>query len=201
MQVSAVILAGGQSRRMGRDKAWVNYCGKPLIQLALEKVRQLGITEVFVSGRQDVDYPLPDCRVLIDLDPGFGPIAGIERALGASTAPLVLVLPVDLPAMTMPFLERLLSICDRFTGVVPSLNGKIEPLVAVYPARCHMYALLNMAAANYAVKDFAAACLHERAIRTLRVAARHTSCFTNCNTPGEMAALEPNGCGKPIIPA
>jgi molybdenum cofactor guanylyltransferase len=199
MQISAVILAGGQSRRMGRDKAWVDYGGKPLIHLALEKIQQLGITEVFVSGRQDVDYPLPDCRVLTDLEPGFGPIAGIERALGASTAPLVLVLPVDLPAITMPFLQRLLSVCDRFTGVVPSLNGRLEPLVAVYPARCHMYALLNMAAANYAVQDFASACLHEHAIRTLRVPARHAFCFANCNTPADLAALEPNGPGKPAI--
>ncbi len=95
MQCSAVILAGGESKRMGGDKAWVESGGRPLVQLAVEKVRELGIKEIFTSGRAGEDYSALKCAVLFDLEPGFGPLGGIERGLHECASPLLLVLAVD----------------------------------------------------------------------------------------------------------
>ena len=69
MNFSAVILAGGQSRRMGQDKAWLEVGGQPLITRALTVLRAAGIQEIFVSGRAGVDYSALRCPVLLDLHP------------------------------------------------------------------------------------------------------------------------------------
>lgn len=185
-QLSAVILAGGESRRMGRDKAWVELGGRSLIQIAVEKVRGLGVEETFISGRPGVDYSALPCPVLFDLEPSFGPLGGIERALSSVSAPLVLVLAVDLPRMTTTFLRQLVAGCDRLTGVVPSLHGRLEPLAAIYPRRCHALALDCMARSRHAVREFAEACLRERAVRTLTVAASDAGCLANWNHPGDI---------------
>jgi molybdopterin-guanine dinucleotide biosynthesis protein A len=107
MNLSAVILAGGESRRMGRDKAWIESDGQPLIALALDKIRQLGVAEVFISGRADVDYSALKIPVLFDAKPGCGPLGGIEQALQVCATPLLLVLAVDMPHMTVSCLQTL----------------------------------------------------------------------------------------------
>lgn len=175
---------------MGRDKAWVEYQGKPLLSAALEKLRSLAISEVFVSGRPDADYRGIECRVLLDSEFGIGPMAGIERALWVSRNDLVLVLPVDLPKMTAAFLMKLIGACDRLTGAVAVSHARVEPLVAVYPKRCHEYARMNVARGNYAVSCFVEACRHERAVRCFRVSKQDAACFHNCNTPQDLAQLQ-----------
>ena len=124
MNLSAVILAGGESRRMGRDKAWLEMGGQPLIRRALSTVRDSGIQGIVISGRAGADYSSLGCPVLFDLEPGCGPLGGIERALSAATAPLVLVLAVDLPGVTAAFLRKLAAHCDPLTGAVPKLRGR-----------------------------------------------------------------------------
>src|SRR5688572_9023694 len=100
MTFNAVILAGGQSRRMGRDKAWLEVEGQPLIRRQIKLAREIGATEVFISGRPDCDYSTLGCPGLTDQFSNAGPLAGIERALDTATAPLLLVLAVDLPRLT-----------------------------------------------------------------------------------------------------
>lgn len=187
MELSAVILAGGESRRMGRDKAWLHFDGKPLMKLAVEKARQLGIKEVFISGRAGEDYSALECPVLFDLEPGFGPIGGIERGLHECRSSLLLVLAVDLPRMSPTFLGRMCDVCDRLTGAVPKLNGQLEPLAAIYPKRCHAFAFAALTKSQHSARDFASACLHERAVKVCSVTRGETLNFSNWNRPGDLA--------------
>lgn len=184
--LSAVILAGGRSSRMGRDKAWIEWAGRPLIAHALEKVRRLGVAEVFISGRPGVDYTALGCPVLLDLEPDRGPLGGIERALRECASPLLLVLAVDLPHVTPALLAGLLAACDVRTGAVPKLEDKLEPLAAIYPRRCHARARAALRQARLAARDFAAACLRERAVRAFPVAAADAGCFANWNRPDDL---------------
>jgi molybdopterin-guanine dinucleotide biosynthesis protein A len=187
MELSAVILAGGESRRMGRDKAWLHFDGKPLVKLAVEKVRQLGIKEVFISGRAGEDYSALECPVLFDLKPGFGPVGGIERGLHECRSPLLLVLAVDLPHMSLTFLKRMRNACDRLTGAVPKLKGQLEPLAGIYPKRCLALAFAAIAKSQHSARDFASACLRERAVRACSVSRGEASVFLNWNRPGDLA--------------
>ncbi len=187
MNLSAVILAGGESRRMGRDKAWVELDGQPLIKLALAKIRRLGVEEIFISGRPGEDYSGLKCPVLTDLEPGYGPLGGIERALCSCTTPLLLVLAVDLPHMTSGYLERLARQCEPWVGVVPQRDGGLEPLAAIYPQRCHAILRDFIAQSRRVARDFAEACLRAGAVKTWPVPKGEADCFTNWNQPGDMA--------------
>lgn len=191
MELSAVILAGGESRRMGRDKAWVEFGGTPLLKLAVEKARQLGINEIFISGRAGEDYSALKCPVLFDLEPGLGPIGGIERGLHACRSSLLLVLAVDLPRMSLSLLRRLRKVCDRLTGAVPSWNGQLEPLAAIYPKRCHTFAFAAIAKSQNSARDFASACLLQRAVRAYPVMCGEASDFSNWNRPGDLTDAAP----------
>lgn len=186
MELSAVILAGGESKRMGRAKAWLEYEGKSLLQLGVEKARALGSKEVFVSGRAGEDYAALKCPVLFDLEPGFGPLGGIERGLQQCHTPLLLVLAVDLPQMSVSFLQNLLARCDRLTGIVPKLHQQLEPLAAIYPKRCLTLAAAAIARSRWAVRDFAEAARQERAVRTFSVAPADEKYFANWNYPADL---------------
>lgn len=192
VSVSGLVLAGGASRRMGRDKAWLELDGTPLVRLAVEKLRALGIKEVFISGRAGEDYSALKCPVLFDLEPGLGPIGGIERGLHECSSPLLLVLAVDLPRMSLTFLRTMRKTCDRLTGVVPKLNGQLEPLTAIYPKRCHTFTFAAIAKSQYSARDFASASLRERAVRVCPVARGEASNFLNWNRPGDLADARPS---------
>lgn len=175
---------------MGRDKAWLEWNGRPLLAWAVDKAHAIGIDEVFISGRPGVDYSAFDYPVLLDREPHLGPLSGIERGLDACASPLLLVLAVDLPRLTTAWLRRLVAGCDSLTGVVPRLHGELEPLVAIYPKRCHVFALEGVLHGRRAVQDFARACLRERAVRILRMPNSAATAFANCNHPADLERAE-----------
>ena len=175
---------------MGRDKAWLEAGGEPMISRALSLVKTLEPAELFVSGRVDGDYKNLGLPVLLDSTPGIGPLAGIERALAVSSSPLLLVLAVDMPRMTAAFLRLLAAQCEDGIGAAPLLRDSLEPLTAIYPKRCHPVAGELIAAKRFAVRGFAELCLQHRFLRPLAVADADASCFDNCNTPDDFAAVE-----------
>ena len=86
MKFSAVILAGGKSIRMGRDKAWLPLDGQPLLARQIAVVRELDPVELFISGRNDTDYSSLGYPVLQDAFPDAGPLAGIAADTRAEAA-------------------------------------------------------------------------------------------------------------------
>ncbi len=182
MKLSGVILAGGESRRMGSDKAWLNLNGQPLIACAVATLRQLGLQQVLISGRPDQDYAALGCPVLLDRQPSFGPLGGIERALAVATSSLLLVLAVDLPRMTPEFLRKLAGTCNDSTGAVPFLGNRVEPLAAIYPKRSHSLLLDLIERAQYAACEFAQACERAGFVHTYSVPASDAVCFANWNS-------------------
>jgi molybdopterin-guanine dinucleotide biosynthesis protein A len=187
MLFSAVILAGGKSRRMGQDKAWLEVEGQPLIRRQIELARSVGAAEVFISGRADCDYSALDCPVLRDAFPNAGPLAGIERALHVATSPLLLVLAVDLPRLTTPVLRDLLSHCTPHAGAIPRIKEQIEPLVAFYPRAAHKIAVARLSEAKNAVRDFAQDCVNEQLAVFTDLPAETHGGFRNWNSPTELA--------------
>lgn len=109
--VSAAVLAGGQSRRMGQDKRWVEVDGIPLLVRAVDAVRTVAHSIVVVGGRDgELDHPrLSQVLQVTDLRAEIGPVAGIETALATAMHPLVLVVPVDHPWLNVAVLQRLVD--------------------------------------------------------------------------------------------
>ena len=134
MTFSALLLAGGESRRMGRDKATIEFDGRPLWKRQMELLRALGPGKMFVSARTKPAWLPDDVELLLDDPPSRGPISGITKALGAISTTHLVVIAVDMPFMTAAELRRLLERATEGRGVVPMIGDRAEPLAAIYPA-------------------------------------------------------------------
>ena len=186
MNFSAVILAGGRSTRMGRDKAWLEIGGQSLLARQIGLVREVGAAEIFISGRADADYSASGCRVLQDKFPDAGPLAGIERALDATQSPLLLVLAVDLPEMNVEFLQRLAAGCSETCGAIPKLANNVESLAAFYPKAAHALAVAGLECGAFAAKAFAGQCVQSGLARFVELHSDDARCFTNWNSPADL---------------
>jgi molybdopterin-guanine dinucleotide biosynthesis protein A len=128
-----VVLAGGESRRMGRDKAQVEVEGEPLWARQVGVLRAAGAARVVLIRRRDQEpVGYPDCR--FDLFTGCGPLAGIHAALEMGGYPLVAVLAVDMPGIDAAWFEWLRGLCRPGIGAVAGGATVLEPLAAIYPA-------------------------------------------------------------------
>src|SRR5271169_3582701 len=130
--LTAFILAGGRSSRMGTDKAFVDYDGRPLLLRALDLARSLTADVRIVGNREKFAQFAP---VVEDIFLDRGPLGGIHAALLASPTDLNLMLAVDMPFVPLAFLRYLIGqACDapEAAVVVPRGDGGWQPLCAVY---------------------------------------------------------------------
>jgi molybdopterin-guanine dinucleotide biosynthesis protein A len=185
MKFSAVILAGGKSSRMGRDKALLDIDGQTLLARQIQLARETGAAEIFVSGRADMDYSVLDCHVLLDKFPNVGPLAGIERALDSATQGQLLVLAVDLPQMGTELLRWLASTCSETCGAIPKLANHLEPLVAFYPKSAQKLATMQIAGGHFAAKDFAGLCVQSGLAGVIEMPIGVWHHFVNWNSPAD----------------
>ncbi|MCP5516521.1 MAG: molybdenum cofactor guanylyltransferase [Verrucomicrobiales bacterium] len=183
---SAVLLAGGQSRRMGRDKAWLEVDGQPLIVRQLALIRELAPDEIFIAARARNDYANLGVPVLADRHPGQGPLAGMERALALARCDRILVLAVDLPCMTTSMLAQVLAAGRSSGGAVPRVDGRLEPLAACYPAAARAIAAERLDAGQNSARGFALACREHGLIRVLDLPSDAASTFANWNLPDDV---------------
>jgi molybdopterin-guanine dinucleotide biosynthesis protein A len=151
------VLAGGRSSRMGQEKALLQVGGRALIEVALDKLRSIGVAAPRIAGaRADLSSHAP---VVPDLHPGCGPLSGIEAALAASSQPLNLFLPVDMPLLPARFLHWMLLRAE-ITGAlvtVPRINGRPQPLCAVYHRDLLRPITASLLAGNYKVMSVVSA--------------------------------------------
>ena len=129
--VSAFVLVGGRSSRMGTDKAFVEFQGRTLLDRALALVTAI-TPKVYILGKRTVFGTFGD--VVEDQFPDQGPLGGIHAALRASPSDLNLFLAVDMPFVQERFLKYLVSEAGKCNApaTVPRTAGNWQPLCAVY---------------------------------------------------------------------
>lgn len=128
--LSVLLLAGGQSRRMGQHKALLPLNGRALLGRVVDAARDCGAHTVLIAGTPQPGLYEFGVPVIADNYVGDGPLAGFEAGLAAVQTDWVLVLPCDIPRLPMPVVERLVA---QWHGVLkaPSLaNSQIRALVA-----------------------------------------------------------------------
>jgi molybdopterin-guanine dinucleotide biosynthesis protein A len=130
-EVSAFVLAGGRSSRMGMDKAFVEFQGRMLLERALAVVTAITPNVYILGSRAKFDAL---GKVVEDVFPDHGPLGGIHAALRASTSELNLMLAVDMPFVQQSFLNYLVSEAGKHGAMVtvPKAAGNWQPLCAVY---------------------------------------------------------------------
>lgn len=133
--VTGFVLAGGKSTRMGRDKAFVEFNGLTLLARSLE-VTRLITSDVRIVGAREKFVPF--APVVEDVFRDRGPLGGIHAALRASDTELNLMLAVDMPFVSVAFLQYLVNEARssaEAAAIVPCSDSGLQPLCAVYRRR------------------------------------------------------------------
>ena len=187
--LTAFILAGGKSTRMGADKAFVALQGRTLLARALELARSVAGEVRIVGDRTKFAAFAP---VVEDVFPGCGPLAGIHAALRASLTDLNLMLAVDLPLISPELVQYLVTRARGTSATVTaaSANGGWQPLCAVYRRQFADAAEQALQSGNYKIAPLFQPSLTQLVSeRELADAGFPADIFRNVNTPEELAAL------------
>ena len=134
--LSLAIIAGGQSRRMRRDKAFVELGGKPLIERVIERSAELGQAETILITNSAADYAHLGLPMYGDIFPGKGSLGGIYTALTRASQSAVLVLACDMPFINPDLLRFMIAQLDEDTDIVaPRVDGVSARPCTPYTAR------------------------------------------------------------------
>lgn len=152
MIFTLVILAGGASRRMGRDKATLDAGDGPLLERSARLGLDLGLPVLVVGRAQPDVWTLPTVRFAADREPGQGPLGGLVTALELASP--ILAIACDLPRLDAECLGWLRDESARAPladGLITTDTGGIEPLFACYTAHCMTMAHAHLAAGQRAM--------------------------------------------------
>jgi molybdenum cofactor guanylyltransferase len=183
MTLTALLLAGGESRRMGRDKATMEFEGQPLWKRQLEVLRALRPEKIFVSARTLPSWLPDDAELLLDDPPSRGPLSGLTKALAAMRTTHLLALAVDMPLMTTEQLAVLRKLAGEGRGVVPTIGERAEPLAAFYPAEAAVDFVAALAGIDFSLQRIIRTLAAEEKVTLLAVPAHCQHFYRSVNEP------------------
>ena len=186
MSISAVLLAGGESRRMGRDKATLHWRGRPLWEWQIEKLCALRPEKIFLSVRSDVPWRPTDVELLRDVPPSRGPLSGLAAALASIETDHLFALAVDMPFMTTENLLTLCSLATEGMGVVPMIDGKSEPLVAIYPKEAGVVFQEALAGDNFSLQPLVRKLIGLNMLREMPISGQARDFYKSINEPQDL---------------
>lgn len=188
MTFSAVLLAGGKSQRMGRDKATIEFRGEPLWKRQLDLLRRLSPHQIFVSTRARPAWLPDDVELVLDDPPSRGPLSGLTKALTAMRTTHLLALAVDMPFITVEQLEKLPELATEKRGVVPLNAERAEPLAALYPARAAVDFQAALAGSDFSLQRLIRRLVADDKVGFWPIAREASHLYRSINEPGEFNA-------------
>jgi len=131
--LTVCVQAGGQSSRMGEDKALKPFLGRPLIQRVIERLSPIADELIVTTNRPD-EYQFLGLRLSPDLKPGRGALGGLYTAIASATHPFVAVVACDMPFASAALIEAMtrLMVQEEADVVIAKTEEGYEPLHAVY---------------------------------------------------------------------
>ena len=189
--VSGILIAGGKSLRMGRDKRFLEVSGNSVFARTLRVLRET-LAETIVVLAEPVDsLDVRGCRVVYDLIPNAGSLGGLYTGLMASTQPRIFAVACDMPFLDSDVI-RFMATFD-VDVVVAELSGRYQPLHALYSQRCVPF-LRAMADQHdlkiqklFSIKELPIAVLGAHELAVIDPGLRS---FQNINTPEDLALAE-----------
>jgi molybdopterin-guanine dinucleotide biosynthesis protein A len=177
-----VVLAGGEGRRMGRDKALLEVEGRPLWQRQVGVLRRAGAERVVIIRRRgQAELGYPDCRT--DGVSGAGPLAGLQAAFRVGGHGWVAVLAVDMPGIDAGWFAWLRGFCGAGRGCVARHAAALEPLAAIYPADAGSAVDDCLRRRTLSVRRFALDLVASRRLAVVPLAAGSAHRAHSLNTP------------------
>ncbi len=196
---SAVVLAGGRSRRMGRPKATLKFGEETLLEVIVGRLKN-AFKEVIVvappAAIEDAAFAAPaGAHVVHDLTPFQGPLAGLARGIEAAIGDPIFACSCDLPLLSVNVASELCALIGYYDAAIPEVGGILQPLHAAYRKRC------TGAIAGLIESGERRAIALANAIKVRKIGEQHLRrldpglrSFFNINTPDEyLAALQIGG--------
>ncbi|MCY7409300.1 MAG: molybdenum cofactor guanylyltransferase [Chitinophagales bacterium] len=149
--ISAIILAGGKSSRMGSDKGLIEFHGKKMIEHLLDLLQPL-FENVFIISNNEA-YKNFHVPVFEDVHKNFGPIGGLHSGLTHSSTHQNLFVACDLPFINQELIEFILEKQNEFDAVIPYHQNLPEPLCALYSKDCLLVFEEMIEAQQFKIQD------------------------------------------------
>jgi molybdopterin-guanine dinucleotide biosynthesis protein A len=132
MQASLLVLAGGESRRMGRPKAWLEVRDTYLLHYVARRLAP-AFSDVMVSFAEpeQLEQPVP-YRVVFDRKRSAGPLAGLEAGLAAAREEVMFAVACDMPYVTMELAQAAVAAARSCDAAIPRIDGRPEPVCGAY---------------------------------------------------------------------
>ena len=187
--ISTVLLAGGESRRMGKDKATILVRGKPLWQIQLGLLQKLEPTEIFVSARTDPVWRPADVQFVADDPPSRGPLTGLAASLAHTRTNHLLALAIDMPFMDEKYLAFLCSQVELGRGVIAKIEDRFEPLAAIYPRETLASVQSALSGTDFSLQTLASRLVATGKLQVMPVTSQERKLFLSVNEQADLAAL------------
>jgi molybdopterin-guanine dinucleotide biosynthesis protein A len=187
-QLTGAVLAGGHSRRMGRDKATLPHDGQPMWERQVGVLRSAGC-DVIAVVRQPGQSPLgltDDLLLWHDPVTGAGPLAGLQAALHSSRTLLLAVLAIDMPRIDAWWYQWLGSYCGSNIGAMACRpDGTHEPLAAIYPRTAVIETAPRLTGADRSLQSLALALMDRHLMRSVPLPEADLWRVANWNSPAD----------------
>jgi len=183
MDLGLIILAGGYSSRMGKDKARIKWNGKTFIEDLLDKAKVYGFTEkIVVTNSEEAFYQNLPASVISDIYPHLGPLSGLHAGLKKSGCLWNFVISCDMPLFDFSVVDTLKqNISNDYFVVVPSLDGRYQQLAALYRKDCDTVIEELLLSGQQRLRDL----FLKRAVLKIEMDIWQ-NLFFNVNTPAEL---------------
>ena len=184
---AAVLMAGGQSKRMGRDKAKLDWNGQMLWEHQLAKLAAVGPDKLILSARAEQKLETSSAELLLDPPGNQGPLPALARCLESAQMPL-LALAVDMPHMTTNLLYELVQLgMEAKCGAVFRGAHGFEPLCALYPPNVLPMLHASLESGNLRLQVFVQSAVDAGLLRVIPLSKEREALFFNLNTPADLA--------------
>lgn len=191
--LTIVIQAGGQSLRMGQDKALLPFLGQPLITRLIERLSPAA-DELLITTNQPENYKFLGLPLFPDKIPNRGALGGLYTALSAASHPLVAVVACDMPFASLQLFQlgQKIITTESVDVVIPQVADMFEPLHAIYRKEICLPAIeqaLNSGKWKI-ISWFPEVKVRVFTSTELEQQDRHHLAFINVNTPQDLAQAE-----------
>lgn len=132
---TGIILAGGESVRMGKDKAFILFSGKPLIETVMVKLSALFKDLIIITNKPRL-YRKYGIKIQKDILPGRGPLGGIYTGLLSSKTLHNFIVACDMPFLNQDLIRYMVEEINGFDVVIAKAHGRFQPVHAVYSKHC-----------------------------------------------------------------
>lgn len=134
-EVSSVILAGGESKRFGRNKVFLKINNEILIDQIVNKMRKLS-NEVIIVTNAPEKFNYLNIKLIKDIIPNKGSLGGIYSGLLIAKNKSIILVACDMPFLNTSLLKHIISYSKEYDVVIPKINNSFEPLHASYSKKC-----------------------------------------------------------------